>query len=396
MKRMKRSLWVWCIAFLACCGLSAQETEGDSLRISLLTCSPGTEIYELFGHTAIRVQDFTDEADLVFNYGIFNFDAPHFVWRYIKGETDYELGVTPYDYFILSYSHRNSSVTEQELNLTKEEKDALFTALKENYLPENRVYRYNYFYDNCTSRARIKIEEAVDGLVKYDENIDIESFRSIIHQYTKGHPWDQFGIDLCLGSGADREIDRKEKMFVPANLYNTFRRSLIVPRDGEFRDLVTKETKLNEVKESQPQESTGITPLQSGMLLLLVVGGLSVYGLIRGRSFWGLDVFVFGTAGLAGCILGFLALFSEHPAVGGNWNLCVLQPLHLFALPYIIWSARKREKNYYHMVNLLVITLFIMFMGILPQKINPAVLPLALCLWIRSGCYTLLTTDKWR
>ncbi len=394
MKRLQRSLLMWCL-FVCSVGLvSAQEKEADTLRISLLTCSPGTEIYELFGHTALRVQDQAEGTDWVFNYGIFDFNAPHFIWRFVKGETDYQLGIVPFEYFLWSYSQRNSTVVEQELNLSEAEKQKLLEELQHNYLPENRVYRYNYLYDNCTTRARVKVEEAIDGLVKYDENADLQTFRSIIHQYTAGHPWSQLGIDLCLGSEIDREISLRDKMFVPENLYKGFRRSVIVPTEGEFRNLVSQEIVLNTVEGQTVKE--GISPLQCGLLVLLLVVILSVIGVIRDQTFWGIDVVLFAGAGLVGVVLAFLVFFSEHPAVSPNWNLCVFHPLHLLYLPFLIRHALRQEKEYYHLANLVVISLFIMFMGVLPQKINPAVLPLALSLWVRSGVYTLLTIGKWR
>ena len=129
----------------------------DSVRVSLLTCAPGSEIYSLFGHTALRYENPAKGEDWVFNYGLFSFDTPNFVYRFVKGETDYQLGVIPYRYFEGEYAMRGSSVYQQELNLTDKEKENVIRLLRENYLPANRVYRYNYFYDNCTTRARDKV-----------------------------------------------------------------------------------------------------------------------------------------------------------------------------------------------------------------------------------------------
>ena len=137
--------------------LSVRAASVDSVRISLLTCAPGSEIYALFGHSAIRYEDPARGEDWVFNYGMFSFKDPNFVMRFVKGETDYQLGVIPYRYFEAEYALRGSSVYQQELNLTEAEKLMLIGLLRENYLPANRVYRYNYFYDNCTTRARDKI-----------------------------------------------------------------------------------------------------------------------------------------------------------------------------------------------------------------------------------------------
>ncbi|MBR1720091.1 MAG: DUF4105 domain-containing protein, partial [Phocaeicola sp.] len=162
----------------------------DSLRWSLLTCQPSQEIYQLFGHTALRCENYTRKVDLVFNYGMFSFNTPNFVMRFVKGETDYLLGVEEYADFLQNYKRRGSGVIQQTLNLTQEEANKLWQSLLENARPENRVYRYNYFYNNCTSKARDMVEQCLDGKVVYPETKSGKTFRSIIHEYTKGSDWD--------------------------------------------------------------------------------------------------------------------------------------------------------------------------------------------------------------
>ena len=152
----------------------------------MLTCEPGTEIYALFGHTALRFEDPSRDIDWVFNYGVFSFNTPNFVYRFVKGETDYQLGIVPFRYFEAEYAMRGSSVYQQTLNLKPDEKLRLWHLLEENYLPQNRVYRYNFFYDNCTTRARDRIEQCIDGKIEYPEAPGGLSFRDIVHQYTEG------------------------------------------------------------------------------------------------------------------------------------------------------------------------------------------------------------------
>ena len=199
----------------------------DSVRVSLLTCAPGSEIYSLFGHTALRYENPAKGEDWVFNYGLFSFDTPNFVYRFVKGETDYQLGVIPYRYFEGEYAMRGSSVYQQELNLTDKEKENVIRLLRENYLPANRVYRYNYFYDNCTTRARDKVEQGIEGKVVYPESEKMCSFRSIVREYTAGHEWSAFGIDLCLGSEADEPIDERKQMFSPFYMLEYARGAMI-------------------------------------------------------------------------------------------------------------------------------------------------------------------------
>ena len=202
----------------------------DSVRISLLTCAPGTEIYALFGHTAIRYENPSQKQDWVFNYGMFSFSEPNFVYRFVKGETDYRLGVVPFKYFEAEYAMRGSSVYQQVLNLTDEEKIKLVRLLEENYLPANRVYRYNYFYDNCTTRARDKIEESIEGKVVYPDEGKPVTYRDIIHEYTAGSEWSEFGIDLCLGADADNRADVRGQMFSPFYM-KAFASGAMIQRD---------------------------------------------------------------------------------------------------------------------------------------------------------------------
>ena len=194
------------------------ETD-DSVRISLLTCSPGEELYSLFGHTAIRYEEPKRGIDVVFNYGLFSFRTPNFALRFALGETDYMLGAEDYDSFISEYMMSNRSVWQQTLNLTREEKTKLIGLLEENYRPENRMYRYNFFYDNCATRPRDKIRESIDGTVVYpDLEQEPVSFRDIVYRFTKGHSWARFGFNLCLGVEADQPVTNEQMMFVPEYL----------------------------------------------------------------------------------------------------------------------------------------------------------------------------------
>ena len=137
------------IALTIGCQIQAKATgdgnRSDSVEVSLLTCSPHTEVYSLYGHTAIRYRNAATGEDWAFNYGVFNFRKPFFALRFAFGLTDYELGVIPYEYFEEEYRKTGRQVTEQVLNMTSDEKQRLYDALRINYLPENRVYRYNYF-----------------------------------------------------------------------------------------------------------------------------------------------------------------------------------------------------------------------------------------------------------
>lgn len=366
----------------------------DSIRFSLLTCGAGEEIYSLFGHTAIRYENFTRGIDAVFNYGIFSFNTPNFILRFTLGETDYQLGVTSYKQFAYEYTWTGRDVWQQTLNLNAEEKKKLLALLEENYLPQNRIYRYNFFYDNCATRPRDQIERAVQGTLEYaDDMTSFQtgiSFRDIVHQYTIGHSWARFGIDLCLGSQADKDITRRQMMFAPFYLKDFLAKAQLKNAQGMERPLVSSE---DHIIQSPQQTSTeeAPSPLQTAFLLFTIVTIVTAYGIYRRKSLWLLDLLLFLAAGVAGCILAFLASFSQHPAVSPNYLLFLFHPLHLLCLPWMIKRVRKKEKSIYMWVNITVLTFFILLWGIIPQEFNLAVLPLALSLWIRSASNLYLT-----
>lgn len=382
--------------------MQAQEPKRvipDSIRISLLTCASGEEIYSLFGHTAIRYENYTRSIDAVFNYGIFNFNAPNFILRFALGETDYQLGVTDYERFAAEYYYLERDVWQQELNLTVQEKEKLIMLLEENYRPENRIYRYNFFYDNCATRPRDLIEKSIDGTLQYaDDMTDTDSgisFRDLLHKYSKGHPWSRFGMNLCMGSQADRTINRRLMMFVPFYVQEYFNQARIVNKEGETRPLVLNEEKIIVTgNEEAEQPSDGFTPMQAALLLLILTAAATIYGIRRKKTLWGIDFALFFAAGTAGCILAFLALFSQHPAVSPNYLLFVFHPLHLFCLPCMLNRVRKRKRSRYMLANFIVLTLFILLWLVIPQRFPLAVLPLALCLLIRSASNLILTYDK--
>ena len=189
----------------------------NNAKVSVLTCAPGNEAYALYGHTGLRYCDNARGVDVVFNYGYFDFSSPNFIWRFILGETDYMVGAVPYDVFCQEYLQRDSGIFGQELELTPEQARRLYYLLVENCLPVNRTYRYNYFYNNCTTKARDIIEAAVapDGEIKYATTEECPTFRDVVHRFTEVSPWYTFGIDLLLGYEADIRQDARTLQFIP-------------------------------------------------------------------------------------------------------------------------------------------------------------------------------------
>ena len=376
----------------------------DNIRLSLLTCAPGNPIYTLFGHTAIRYENPDKGIDAVFNYGLFRFDAPNFIMRFSLGETDYELGIESFERFKWEYTYFGREVWQQELNLSPKEKRNLIALLEENARPENRVYRYNFFYDNCATRPRDKIEESIDGKVIFEpvgEQTNAKTFRDIIYQHTRNNPWSRFGMDFCVGSEADRPITDRQMMFAPFYLQVAFATAQIEDVNG-MRNLVSDSSQVVEVDKDIDGDETGwgeaigdiLTPIRCALLLFIVVTFATIYGIKHKKGLWGIDLVLFAAAGISGCVIAFLALFSSHPAVSSNYLLFVFHPGQLLFLPFIIYAVRKRRRSWYLLFNLVVLTLFIVLFPLIPQRINLAIVPLALCLLIRSLSNIILTYKK--
>ncbi len=351
----------------------------DSIQFSLLTCSPGTEIYSLFGHTAIRYQNYTQNKDIVFNYGMFSFSSPNFIYRFVKGETDYQLGVNDFRSFESEYMFRGSSVYQQILNLTYEEKLKLQNLLFTNYLPQNRVYRYNYFYDNCTTRARDQIEKCIDGDVEYPNSVPDKTFRGIIHEFTKGFDWEEFGIDLCLGAGADKPIGIRQQMFSPFYMRSFAESAFIKDENGNTRPLVLREEVVVDADTVDAAEgSFPFSPIACATFFLFLNVVIAFVQIVRKKIYWFWDLILYLSQGLAGCIIAFLFFFSTHPTVDSNWLILLFNPIPLFYLPFMVYNDIKRKKDKWHVINSVYLTLFILILPLIPQEINLSVLLLAL------------------
>lgn len=351
----------------------------DSVEFSLLTCQPHDEVYSLYGHTAIRYHELRPGGlDWAFNYGVFDFKKPHFVARFVFGLTDYELGAYPYKYFVKEYRRFGSMVTEQVLNLTDEEKMALHDALAINLRPENKIYRYNYFYNNCTTKARDIIESCINGKVEYAGREDYTpSYRDMVHSMTRNNPWSRFGNDLLLGIKADWKTDLRQQEFLPGNLLYDFDHAQIYS-NGNYRPLI-KERRIAVPAGVQIIESGfPLSPLACAAILLAV--GIVIFFVEwrKKRVFVLWDVLLMITTGTIGIVLT-LMLFSQHPTVSLNLQIILCNPLPwLFLWPVI----RGRETRYWKITAILAVLFLI---GSFFQCYAEGIHVLALCLLMQ--CY---------
>ena len=331
----------------------------DSVEVSLLICSPHEEIYSLYGHAAIRWHDLRkndvekDERDWVFNWGMFSFSKPYFELRFVFGLTDYELACYPYSHFWPYYQKWGSSMTEQVLNLTAAEKRRLKAALQENLRPENKVYRYNFFYDNCSTRPRDVIEACIDGKVIYQEREDYQpTFREMVRECNRNHAWNKFGIDMLLGIKADQKTGREEQEFLPMNLLQDFASAQIYS-NGEYRDLVKAHRQPVAPGVQMIEPDFPLSPTQVAILVLMLSVGILWIEWRRKKTFKYWDMLLMTVQGLAGCVLTVM-LFSQHPTTTLNLNVLLFNPLPLLFLP----AVYKRKADRWWIIQFIMLGLF--------------------------------------
>lgn len=382
LQAVKRTVLLLAVLFLAVVGRAQQpKTVGveyfDSVEVGLLTCAPHEEVYSLYGHTALRWHDLHTGQDIAFNWGVFNYNKPYFVARFVFGLTDYELGLADFQPFADYYRRWGAMVSEQILNLKPAEKQRLQALLADNLLPENRIYRYNYFYDNCSTRPRDMVERCLDGRVEYDPRRDYEpSFRQMIREKTRNHDWATEGNDLLLGVRADLKTTRQEQEFLPENLQYDFDHAQIRGNDGSWRPLVKSRRVVVPPGVQVVERDFVVSPVEVGVALLVVSLLIFVGEWKRRRTYKYWDAALMTVTGLAGCVL-FVMLFSQHPATSTNLQLLLINPVHLFYLPSVL---RRRRTHYWTVV---LVMLLLLLVGAFFQRYAVLTPFLALCLLLR-------------
>lgn len=377
-----RILTLFMILAMAFHGVSAGQ---DSLRISLVTCEPGNVIYELFGHTAIRIQDLEKGSDIVFNYGLFDFNTPHFIWRFSLGQTDYLLGATYFDNFKREYIERGSVIWGQELNLTQDELVTLKNLLYDNALPENRVYRYNFIYNNCATMPLGKITESVSGAITYTSRPAADmTIRELMHECDSVSPWSKFIIDLAIGAEADGEKKYLGESFSPLRLKELVANAVITDLDGSTRPLAKPAEQLIFPDHHVEFPDPLLTPHEVLCMVFLVTLLISLIGVLFKRSLYLFDIILFGFQGIAGAVIAFLFFFSEHPTTGSNWIIAVLNPIPLVCLPFMVHNIRRRKPDFFLPLEFLANMAFIILYPVIPQAIEPGFLFLPAAFAVRG------------
>lgn len=368
----------------------AQELqEEDSVHVSLVTFYPGSEPHNIWGHSEIRVQQ--GPVDVYFNYGVFDFQAPAFMWRFMLGQTDYLCQPVPRAYAMLGMENRR--MVEQELNLPQDKAIMVRDFLWNNAQPENRTYRYKFLSDNCSTRPRDIIEMAAGEGLRYPAMSDSTvTYRDILAHYCRNYAWERFGIDLVLGWDVDTVLDQRATMFIPMLLMDAVAGATITTDSTTTRLVRATTVPIDKSTEGNVRPPTPwyLSPMTVAVLVLALTLMVTWRNWRRHDVARWFDTILFSAGGLAGCLLFFLIFFSTHEATSPNINIAWLNPL-LLLLAILPWFKKTRNAaRWLHALNALVVALLMLAWPWQPQVGNFAFFPLMTALVTRSLANVLL------
>ncbi|MEI8059857.1 MAG: DUF4105 domain-containing protein [Ferruginibacter sp.] len=352
--------------------------DSSHLRISLLTCTPGEELYATFGHSAFRIVDSSSVSDVVYNYGTFNFEDDGFYIKFARGKLLYYISAENFIDFKYTYETTNRGITEQVLNLSAAEKTTIQHFLNENLKPENRSYKYDFFFDNCTTRLRDILKNNHDVAFTLRPVMPPgTTFRQAIYQYLdkNGKDWSKLGIDILLGLRCDGVMSASDMQFVPDNLMKSL--------DSAGHSMILSHQDLYPIDQNNNKDAL-CSPLVVFTLLLLMMAAL---GFVKNKyvqiALQGFDGLLFFTVGTLGIILIFMWVATDHSMTKDNFNLIWAWPTH-FIISFFVGSKKNWAKKYFAFTTtVLVIVLLAWFF--LPQHMNTGLIPLVLLLIYRSS-----------
>jgi hypothetical protein len=361
----------------------ANSQEVAKAEVYLLTCGPGTEIYSVYGHSALRIIIPEKNSDIVYNWGVFDFSTPNFAWRFARGRLDYSLGVSSYESFLREYYMGKRWVVSQKINLDSAQTAKLFVLLEENLKPENINYRYDFFYDDCSTRIRDLLEKSLGDDLDYPPDAsanELPTFRDLISKYEKGYVWRRAGIDLLIGTGGDKKASFRDRMFLPVEMKDGLSQTNI-RREGKMIPLLTNPALVLDFESLVVKPNMLAGPFFIFGLLLIICIGLTGY--FRGKKANNIiDIVVFSVFSILSVLMIFFNLFTDHQQLKSNLNIIWLSPFVILCLLSLV--LKKDWRIWFRMVFFLSVG-FLAFLVFLPQDINNSFVPLIGILIVRSS-----------
>lgn len=348
----------------------------------LLTCAPGIETYSIYGHSAIRIVIPGKHLDTVYNWGVFDFDTPNFVWKFAKGRLDYMVIAEPLNGFLQEYFFEKRSVYSQKINIDPNETHKLIGLINENLKPENVKYRYDFFYDDCTTRIRDLLEKSIGEKLKYPppESGKIPTFRDMIGKYQNPYPWLKFGVDLLIGSTADKKAVFRDRMFLPIDMKDELSKSVIYRSDKMIPLLQNPEVLLEFNSPVTRQKFFTAPPF---IFTLVVILTLILAAVIKSRKIIRLiDIIIYSFFSVLSLLMIFFNFFTDHQQMKWNLNIIWLNP---FIIMCLIMLILNKTGMFWFRFVFFISAGFIVLHFILPQEFNPGFYLLAIILLIRSS-----------
>ena len=366
--------------------LQAQEGGilSDSAFASLITCGPGNEFYLSWGHTALRICDSVRGIDIAYNYGTFDFDTPHFYWKFACGDLDYCLSRHPFGSFMEEYLWEGRAVWEQRLQLSPQEVKNLYLMMEQNYLPEYRYYKYDFFRDNCATRVRDMIAGCLNHRTLSPEcTADTAlSFRQHVYRASeRTELWWRLGVDIALGMRCDRRCSNYGYMFSPMEMMAQF--DTLTVSDTGAPLAAPAERLLNDVRTPM---SKSLPPTWVFWALAALAIVLTVMERRKGWHLTAMDKTLFAVVTIVSALVIFLWFFTTHWCTKGNLNILWASPLFLyFTLRNKRWTAAAPTLDrvlIWLQMAMLLVAIVLCFVP-RPQHLNAAICPICLILAIR-------------
>ena len=355
---------------------------GKEAQVYLLTCGPGTETYSIYGHSAIRIVIPDENTDIVYNWGVFDFSTPNFAWKFAKGRLDYMVIAESLETFLQMYLFEQRFVHSQKINLDTADTERLITLINENLKPENSKYRYDFFYDDCSTRIRDLLEKSVGDKLLYppEESSEAPSFRDMTGKYQAPYPWLKFGIDLIMGSPGDKKTTFRDRMFLPIDLQNCLSEA-VVKRDGKMIPLLQNPELILDYDLPSQQKRFLYSPENIFALILIVL--VIIMPIIKSKLFIKtIDIVIFFLFSVLAILMIFFNFFTDHQQMRLNLNIIWLNPFVLLCFASLILDMPGLK--WFRIVFFISVAFLILYL-ILPQDFSIAVLPLALIIAVRSS-----------
>jgi hypothetical protein len=346
----------------------SQQDSATHLQISVITCAPGNDLYSIFGHTAIRIIDSTNHTDLFYNYGTFDFSDPDFYSKFVRGKLNYFLNIDNANDFFASYLQEGRTIYEQILHLTNQQKQTIQQYLINNLSGNNKYYKYDFLFDNCTTRARDVLTKNTGFTSNWQLVAQGTTFRNMLYQYldSAGACWSKLGIDILLGSKIDVPVTMEQSTFLP----DYFMHSV---DSFNTKNIFVADRKKYEASIPATEKDNHQPLIIFSFLAVIVVALANIKHKVIQTIFRYYAIFIVFVTGLLGCLLLFMWFGTDHKSCAANYNLLWALPTNIIAC-FLVNKKTNYAKNYF-LIGLVISGLTVVFWFLLPQQFNVALFP---------------------